>query len=84
MTFGEEILEELRRRKLHSQLLYADVQALKAVADAEGMRAFLAGRGYEAGAERTSALHFVDFLEIQILRKSLDSAHAAIVFFGVT
>lgn len=83
MSFGERVLAELRRRSLH-QHLYADIQALKAIADAPGMRAFLTGKGYDAGEERTQPLHFADFIEIGILKRSLDAAHAAIVFFGVT
>ena len=84
MTFGESVLGELRKRKLHTRLRYADIQALKAVTDPHGMRAFLASRGYEAGEERTAVLHFVDFIEIRILRRSLSEADAAILFFGLT
>jgi hypothetical protein len=83
MTFGEEVYEELRRRGLHARFRFADVQAMKAAADATAMRAFLAGRGHEAGAERTDLLHFVDFIELQILRKSLREADAAIVLWSL-
>ena len=84
MSFGGRVLEELRRRKLHRHLLYADIQSLKAVVDASGMRSYLAGKGHEVGEERTEVLHFVDFMEIQLLKRSLDAAGAAILLFGVT
>jgi hypothetical protein len=84
MTFGEAVYEELRRRGLHARFRFADVQAMRAAADAPAMRAFLASRGHEAGEGRTDLLHFVDFIELQLLRRSLKEADAALVLWSLT
>ena len=84
MSFGAQVLEELRRRDLVAQLLYADIQKLKLVPDAAGMRALLAKQGSTPGEDRTDPLHFADLIEIRMLRNSLKSAQAAVLLFGLT
>jgi hypothetical protein len=84
MNLGHRVLEELRRRKLHGHLLYADLQALKAVTDPRSMRAYFAAKGCAAGEDRADALHFADLFEILILRKELQGARAGLVLFGLS
>ncbi len=84
MTFGERVYEELRRRSLGSVLLYADIQALKAVEDAGTLHRLLEARGHGAGPERTDPLHFADWIEILVLRRKAAGAHAMALLFAIT
>ena len=80
-SFGEKILQQLQQRG--QSFRYAEIQALKAIANADEMRAFLAEKGYEAEDERVEPLHFADLLEIQMLKKELSGAMGAILWFGL-
>jgi hypothetical protein len=85
MSFGEEVYGILRRRGVGSRLLYADIQALKTVQDADGMRAFLAERGGVVEEERTDPLHFADAIELEVLRAKLtNEATAVALLFGLS
>ena len=81
-SFGEKILQQLQQRG--QSFRYAEIQALKAMANAGEMRAFLAEKGCEAEEERVDPLHFADLIEIQILKKRLAGATGAILWFGLT
>lgn len=84
MSFGEQVLAVLRRRGLQSHFRYADIQAMKAIADAEAMHARLTEKGYEVEVERTEPLHFADLITIEIFRRRLATSQAAAVFFAIT
>ena len=82
MSFGGKVLQQLQQRG-HS-FRYAEIQVLRAIANAGEMRAFLAEKGWEAEEERAEPFHFADLIEIQILKKKLAGATGAILWFGLT
>jgi hypothetical protein len=85
MSFGEQVYGILRKRGVGSRLPYADIQALKAVQDADGMRAFLEARGGAVEEERTDTLHFADAIELEVLRARLTTeATAVALLFGLS
>ena len=84
VSFGENVLEKLRERGLMSWFRYAEIQAIKPIASADEMRAFLGRNGYRAGQERIEPLHFADLIEIELLKRKLDRATTAAVLFAVT
>lgn len=84
MGFGQDVLEELRKRGLRSHFRYEDIQVLRGVSTASEMRALLARKGHHAGEERIDPLHFTDLIEIEILKQKLKFAGAAVVLFALT
>jgi hypothetical protein len=85
MSFGEKVFEILTDRGIGSRLRYAEIQALKAVEDADGMRAFLAERGGGVEEERIDPLHFADAIELEVLRARLTTEATAIaLLFGLS